>query len=653
MFDSLLQRLACVFPDQVDRRGRAAAMPDNHLVKVCQLAVMQQIHEFRHRNPNGRVPTDFFASVLTDDFTYKTSGGDGRPKPFDPRGNPAARSVPTGEGIAAEWALDPVDGRKLPLAQPLPSQPTRADRTLADGLAGANGNGKSGNGKGTEEAQGFYLPPAEEGEGGGAKEGAKEAGGEEKYDRFAPPMEVEYFPPAGKVKPPVKWDIDLNDDLNDDGGGGGGGGGGVAGRNGEEEREEATPEGEEERRAKEREEEEKEEKEREAGAVEVEANSLTANSLAANSLAADFPPVNPSDPYSHPSTAEDFLSYRPLSTLQESHPIRTVSFSPLGSAFCVGTNSKALRICRLAPGTNEIEVIHERARHHHGSVYCSSWSCDETMVATGSNDKTVKVVKVYVQGEGSEGSENLNTVGSSIEQNDLVLRGHGGTVRDVQFHQEDAGRLLSVGAHDNLCLVWDLAEAGGGGEGEGGGGGEGAVPVRTFGGHGGTVHCGRFSQFDTNLVATGGADSAVKVWDMRSAAGEGAAMSFTVESPVLSLLWSGRDRVLTSHSDGTVRELDARTGRELSAVQAHQDECRSLDATPCGRFVCTGGFDGLSSCFSTSSTSGGDGDAPAFLASLRTRTGGRVLASRWRPRGGRGMLVAGADCTVTYWGKQN
>ena len=72
-----------------------------------------------------------------------------------------------------------------------------------------------------------------------------------------------------------------------------------------------------------------------------------------------YPPMNPEDPYGHISADESFLHFHCLATMQESHPIRTVAFSPTGSVFSVGTNSKALRLCQFNEESNEIEVLHE------------------------------------------------------------------------------------------------------------------------------------------------------------------------------------------------------------------------------------------------------------------------------------------------------
>ena len=221
-----------------------------------------------------------------------------------------------------------------------------------------------------------------------------------------------------------------------------------------------------------------------------------------------FPPLNPEDPYGHVTTADAFSTLTCLATLQESHPIRTCSFNPSGSVFAVGTNSKALRLCAFDEERGEIDIIHERSNHHLGSVYCSSWNCEGKLIATGSNDKTVKVVKVFL-----EENDDLPIISNSIERNDLVLKGHGGTVRDVMFHNEDHGRLLSVGAGEKpVGLVWDIV----------GVGGAEISPIRTLEGHSQAVYCGRFSPFDTHFVATGSADNTVKLWDLRSDTSKGA-----------------------------------------------------------------------------------------------------------------------------------
>eukprot|EP00520_Triparma_pacifica_P009212 CAMPEP_0118634774 /NCGR_PEP_ID=MMETSP0785-20121206/1727_1 /TAXON_ID=91992 /ORGANISM="Bolidomonas pacifica, Strain CCMP 1866" /LENGTH=703 /DNA_ID=CAMNT_0006525773 /DNA_START=26 /DNA_END=2133 /DNA_ORIENTATION=- len=545
LFEKLLVHLSSVFPDQVDRRGRAKDMPDNHLVKLMQLAVMQQIQEHKYHNPHAQVPEDFFANILAETFTYqKNVSRDGAEEKgvFS-----VSQSVPNASGIC-KWVLDPVEERKAPV-QLLEGEDVGGERKAEGG-----GNNKVV-GKVVEEAQGFYSMAAGQ--------------EEEVNERFDPPMEVTHFPPQPiEKRPPQAWEIKWNEDEEDEEEGGDTKkeddgevegkkkGGEVGGKDAKDAKE-----------AEGKEEEEEEEKEKQQKTVPP----------------LKYPPQNPEDPYGHATTSDSFSTLTCLATLQESHPIRTCSFSPSGSVFAVGTNSKALRLCSYDEERGEIDIIHERSNHHLGSVYCSSWNCEGKLIATGSNDKTVKVVKVFL-----EENDDLPIISNSFERNDLVLKGHGGTVRDVMFHNEDHGRLLSVGAGEKpVGLVWDIV----------GVGGAEISPIRSLEGHTQAVYCGRFSPFDTHFVATGSADNTVKLWDLRSDTSKGASMSITCASPVFSCCFKGKHELVTSHSDGTIRSVDIKTGKTVSVIQAHNDECRSLDVTPCRRFMLSGGFDGTAGVF--------------------------------------------------------
>jgi len=94
--------------------------------------------------------------------------------------------------------------------------------------------------------------------------------------------------------------------------------------------------------------------------------------------------------------------------LFDSQPIRAACFSPNNSEyFVLGTNSKSLKFCKisssiLAPfgiahdesqsGDKGIQVIFEEPDHHNGSIYCVDWSKTSRLVATGSNDKMIKIM---------------------------------------------------------------------------------------------------------------------------------------------------------------------------------------------------------------------------------------------------------------------
>ena len=109
--------------------------------------------------------------------------------------------------------------------------------------------------------------------------------------------------------------------------------------------------------------------------------------------------------------------FLPVSTLEDVQAIRCAEFHPGGKLFAVGSNSKTLRICAypsdILGGTwgkenraNKINsgiaggppsVLFKRTKHHKGSIYCLSWSPRGDLLATGSNDKTVKLMRFQVK----------------------------------------------------------------------------------------------------------------------------------------------------------------------------------------------------------------------------------------------------------------
>ena len=43
--------------------------------------------------------------------------------------------------------------------------------------------------------------------------------------------------------------------------------------------------------------------------------------------------------------------------------------------------------------TYQPSVVLKRSRHHKGSIYCMAWSPVGDLIATGSNDKTIKLMR--------------------------------------------------------------------------------------------------------------------------------------------------------------------------------------------------------------------------------------------------------------------
>jgi WD40 repeat protein len=109
----------------------------------------------------------------------------------------------------------------------------------------------------------------------------------------------------------------------------------------------------------------------------------------------------------------DISSYDLSEIIEDSHPIRTSCFSPKGDCLAIGTNSKCLKIYSLShvlsdfkkyikiTSKTKMPLIFEQKNHHMGSIYCLDWSVSGRLLASGSNDKVIKLMVVPELSESS------------------------------------------------------------------------------------------------------------------------------------------------------------------------------------------------------------------------------------------------------------
>ena len=68
--------------------------------------------------------------------------------------------------------------------------------------------------------------------------------------------------------------------------------------------------------------------------------------------------------------------------------------------------------------TEQAEVVFKRGKHHKGSIYCVAWNATGDLVATGSNDKTIKMMRFDSETDNAPGkSETDNAPGKSETDN--------------------------------------------------------------------------------------------------------------------------------------------------------------------------------------------------------------------------------------------
>jgi WD40 repeat protein/predicted Ser/Thr protein kinase len=209
----------------------------------------------------------------------------------------------------------------------------------------------------------------------------------------------------------------------------------------------------------------------------------------------------------------------------------------------------------------------------------------------------------------------------------LVLRGHAGAVRAVEF-LPDGKQALSA-SDDGTVRLWDLPLG---------------RAMRTFRGHSAEVTCLALSA-DGRLVLTGSGDESLRLWDVSS--GRSLRSIGTRGGAVLKVALSPDGRLALSRTAaGVVQLWDLATGEERRAFNVTADRIRAVAFSPDGKLALTGRE--LPSGFRTRSTlSAWDvqtGQVVRTVGGFRLET--EVV--RFSPDGRR-VLAAGFDQLVTVW----
>ena len=313
---------------------------------------------------------------------------------------------------------------------------------------------------------------------------------------------------------------------------------------------------------------------------------------------------------------------REISQVKDAQPIRAASFNNDGDYFVLGTNSKSLKVCSLhnivdgliyneQQGREQyIDVVFEMVGVHVGSVYCVDWSYSGKFIASGSNDKTIKLLKcpdfltlqennsetvIYANGKYVTGESDLPSI------HERTLTGHDGTVRSVVFNPVD-DKFLYSGGLGNACLkVWNT---------------ETGACIHSLQEHKGAINSIAASG-DGQMVSSVGTDRKIRIWDVKSSKCSFSmnAESFSDMNSVslnfaannfrslthskIASIYSGKPGenlnqkiVAVGHNDGVVSLWDLTAGKLFSKFTFHTQECRSVEFSSNSAWLATGSFDG-------------------------------------------------------------
>ncbi|NWZ77778.1 WDR47 protein, partial [Poecile atricapillus] len=326
-----------------------------------------------------------------------------------------------------------------------------------------------------------------------------------------------------------------------------------------------------------------------------------------------------------------------INTLEDTQAVRAVAFHPSGSLYAVGSNSKTLRVCAYpevidpsAYNTPKQPVVRfKRNKHHKGSIYCVAWSPCGQLLATGSNDKYVKVLPFN--------AETCNATGP-----DLEFSMHDGTIRDLAFMEgpESGGAILiSAGAGDCNIYTTDCQRGQG---------------LHALSGH--TGHILALYTWSGWMIASGSQDKTVRFWDLRVPScvrvvgttfhGTGKTCYYASNhwSAVASVAVDPSGRLLaTGQEDSSCMLYDIRGGRMVQSYHPHASDVRSVRFSPGAHYLLTGSYDMKIKVTDL------QGDLTKQLPLMVVgEHKDKVIQCRWHTQD-LSFLSSSADRTVTLW----
>lgn len=319
-----------------------------------------------------------------------------------------------------------------------------------------------------------------------------------------------------------------------------------------------------------------------------------------------------------------------VTTLEDVQAVRCAEFHPSGRIYAVGSNSKTFRICEY-PSLSEVReehttyqptVLFKRTKHHKGSIYCMGWAPDGELVATGSNDKTIKLMR-------------YDDIKKQLEGREIELTMHDGTVRDLCFLEDSTNKaslLISGGAGDCKIYVTDCGTA---------------TPFQALSGHGG--HILSLYNWGGAMFVSGSQDKTIRFWDLRT---RGCVNTITPAtspgtrqgSPVAAVSVDPSGRLLVSgHEDSSCVLYDIRGNRPIQCFKPHSSDIRSIRFSPSAYYLLTAGYDNKLVLTDL------QGDLTLPLPSVVVaHHADKVISGRWHPTDF-SFLSTSADKTATLW----
>ena len=286
----------------------------------------------------------------------------------------------------------------------------------------------------------------------------------------------------------------------------------------------------------------------------------------------------------------DLYSYDPSSfsmdsLIVDSKAIRALSFSSNGKILSLGTNSKSLKLYDFEPINDKflrhnnssqdefisLKLLFEKPNHHAGSVYCLDFSPNDKLIATGSNDKTIKIFVV------PDFFENMKEV---LE---LAIPDQKGTIRSIIFPPTENNFVFSGGSGDMNINMWDT---------------ETGKKINSFTGHKECINSLKFSvdeNANEKLLGSCGNNNIICFHDYKTS-NPVKTVEIKNHGEINDISFSN-DYICSVHNDGFITLYNNINEKVVKEIKVSEKEIRACNFSKDGKFLMTASFDKKISIF--------------------------------------------------------
>jgi WD40 repeat protein len=236
--------------------------------------------------------------------------------------------------------------------------------------------------------------------------------------------------------------------------------------------------------------------------------------------------------------------------LGHSRSVRSVAFSPDGKLLASGSNDHTVRLWEVSNG-KQLALL----KGHSTGVNSVVFSPDGKQVASSADDGTIRLWEV------SSGKQLMS------------LEGYTGAVLSVAFSPDS--RQVASGANDGTIRLWDVSSG---------------KQLALFEGHTSLVRSIAFSP-DGKWLASGSWDYTIRLWEVNS--GKQLKKLEEQRSDVNCMAFSpDGTQIISSSHDGTIRLWEVNSGKQLALLKGHSTRVNSIAFSPDGKQVVSGADDG-------------------------------------------------------------